>query len=664
MSHWDGNEWAQDSVLDQSMSEWGQRVPEVGPVAVTHDGTVWLVTHEMSQGWEVDSHLHHGPSPFFGDVPTTTLDGWVHDIEIGPDGTVWALSEETVWHYDGDWTRFSAGWSMAMAVGSDGAVWLGRNDAIVRIQGGDTTRIPWSDVFGVAGWPAQARVHVETMIEGPGGSVWVLATAFDPSSDWSSEPDWDGPRRELVHVERHAGEFVPVIATVPPSLTDFWIQDMAAAPNRDLWVAADDRLWRFDGERWSDFSMGGQPPIGYIGSIAVGPAGEVWFAGDGRISQLDSGGWEVVDTSTLGIEHEYPEDIEFAWVESNHVRSWAGLGCTVYEWRSAGWRALPPLPEEPLGCWDILPRASGDGSLWLAVMLEEEEWAVYRWQGTTWEVHGTAPTNVSSIDVTPDGVPWLAGWGNIGWVDHDGWHAVFTGWDFEDVTIASDGSVWVLAAGWTGSSEVWHYREGTWEVDRSDLYPYSPIGLEDHPDGSVWVLEQRPDGGFVARGLEGGGLRLIVDTGGVDTMTIGPDGIIWAGGNGRLYKIDPEATRLEEIDLSPVDWRIQLDEAGPGVHTVYMNVEIDGLAPRRIADTSGSLIWNGMIVELCRIGVDRDDGFLGVGDIFQTTEGCGPNPTAMQDAFDEFGLPDDACVIIHLEGHDQPIAHCAPLSIG
>lgn len=115
---------------------------------------------------------------------------------------------------------------------------------------------------------------------------------------------------------------------------------------------------------------------------------------------------------------------------------------------------------------------------------------------------------------------------------------------------------------------------------------------------------------------------------------------------------------------APVEWQIVLDDRGAGVHTVHMIVDF-GPAPESSDESeleaSGRLVWEQGEVELCGIELrdEVEEGRLGVGDIFQTTEGCGGDPTAMQDAFDEFGLPTEGCVEATLAG--STYEYCAPL---
>lgn len=127
-------------------------------------------------------------------------------------------------------------------------------------------------------------------------------------------------------------------------------------------------------------------------------------------------------------------------------------------------------------------------------------------------------------------------------------------------------------------------------------------------------------------------------------------------------------------EASPVDWQIVMDDQGPGVHAVHMIVDF-GPAPEASEAAgdlpfgegdlaaSGSLVWEQGEVTLCGVSYrfEAGEGRLGVGDIFQTTEGCGDDPAAMQDAFDAFGMPTQGCVVATLDGvtHD----YCAPLPI-
>ena len=115
-------------------------------------------------------------------------------------------------------------------------------------------------------------------------------------------------------------------------------------------------------------------------------------------------------------------------------------------------------------------------------------------------------------------------------------------------------------------------------------------------------------------------------------------------------------------DRGPVqdeEWRIELGNGG--IHTVVLMKTFSPLDEADVQDLGGRLVWPETKIDLCRVGVRAvGDGFLQIGDIFQTTEGCEDGP-GMQQAFDDFGLPETACVFVR--SNDLKDEHCAPLAV-
>ena len=144
------------------------------------------------------------------------------------------------------------------------------------------------------------------------------------------------------------------------------------------------------------------------------------------------------------------------------------------------------------------------------------------------------------------------------------------------------------------------------------------------------------------------------------TVTVTVAGVEDLGGSAGTVAVQPpEGT----VTVTPVQWGINPDDPdwNPGIHTVLMIVEVRPLTVGVVEDVSGRLIWDETVVDLCGIDIRREgDGFLHIGDIFQTSEGCGNHPTAMQDAFDESGLPETACVTVRFGGVDHE--YCSPLT--
>lgn len=126
-----------------------------------------------------------------------------------------------------------------------------------------------------------------------------------------------------------------------------------------------------------------------------------------------------------------------------------------------------------------------------------------------------------------------------------------------------------------------------------------------------------------------------------------------------------------EPEFVQSDWSIALDAHGPGVHGVAMIADVSPLVSDDLQDFGGSLRWNETEIDLCTsdevggAGIEVrfvGDGFLRIGDGFQTNsqaEGC-PINDAMQTAFDDFGLPDAACLFVQTSG--IVTEYCAPLN--
>lgn len=123
-----------------------------------------------------------------------------------------------------------------------------------------------------------------------------------------------------------------------------------------------------------------------------------------------------------------------------------------------------------------------------------------------------------------------------------------------------------------------------------------------------------------------------------------------------FYTSPTSGFRPEQVTLSPVVWGIELHSHGPGVHTVSMIADAEPLDADDLWYFGGYLSWPETAVELCNVGVrGGGEGFVTVGDVFQTTE-CGD---ALQDAFDDYGLPDTACLLVQAWGRISQ--YCARL---
>lgn len=120
-----------------------------------------------------------------------------------------------------------------------------------------------------------------------------------------------------------------------------------------------------------------------------------------------------------------------------------------------------------------------------------------------------------------------------------------------------------------------------------------------------------------------------------------------------------------KISLTEVGWSILPDapDWGPGVHSITTIVEVRPLTENAMQDMFGYLVREAedTVVDLCNVEVrEVGNGYVHIGGGCQTIEGCGDDPTAMQDVFDAFGPSDYACVGVATTSGDEH-EYCAPL---
>ncbi len=127
------------------------------------------------------------------------------------------------------------------------------------------------------------------------------------------------------------------------------------------------------------------------------------------------------------------------------------------------------------------------------------------------------------------------------------------------------------------------------------------------------------------------------------------------------------------LTFTPDRWTVTLDS----VHTVFMIADVSPLTVNDVQALGASLVWDETQVLLCAdpsfppelrgsfVKIrEEGDGFLTIGDGFESNnqggEGCNIS-TSMQSAFNDYGLPETACLSVRSRGLDNE--YCAPLNI-
>jgi hypothetical protein len=447
-----------------------------------------------------------------------------------------------------------------------------------------------------------------------------------------------------------------------------------------------------------------------VSDIDVAPNGLVYVAGGAGVASLDSeGDWTLLDIDGLpegtGTEDGYPgrivEQITFgpdgalwvAGIATSPAEDWQFGGILGWGWEDGRFLYWVAIRCPLCGEWQVytsneVPELEGsfgdvalaaDGTLYAS--MDGTQLLVF--DGTTWESH-RLPTGwlwsgdpwSASITVGTDGVLWAAKSGS-GLIAFDGADFVppmgFLD-DIYQVTAGLDGTIWV-ATDTEGSDPAEAAGVAAFDGTSWTIYTTADGLLSNHAviatgsDGTVWAVhsDDPPFGYSRFDGVGWSAWEFDLPVGDRQAA-VAADGTLWTKDNQLVISFDgitrtiysaPFTQRDGSFRFTPVQWGIHLDDLGPGVHTVLMGVDARPLTASLVEDVSGKLIWDERVVDLCQIGFGVEDGSLQIGDIFQTTEGCGSNPTAMQDAFNEFGLPETACLTVRFGGVDHE--YCAPL---
>jgi hypothetical protein len=105
-------------------------------------------------------------------------------------------------------------------------------------------------------------------------------------------------------------------------------------------------------------------------------------------------------------------------------------------------------------------------------------------------------------------------------------------------------------------------------------------------------------------------------------------------------------------------WSIDVDADGVGVHIIHMHKTFGAVEEADIEDLGGRLVWPETEIEVCSADIIAvGDGSVRIGAFFPTAEEC----PGMGQVFDDFGLPETACLFVRSGGIDDE--YCAPLTV-
>ncbi len=378
------------------------------------------------------------------------------------------------------------------------------------------------------------------------------------------------------------------------------------APSRfgGVWMFDATTLRLFDGETFTDV-VEAPPGVSGPGSVmdaTEGPDGQLWVTTEQGVFHRGGAAW----TSLPWTFDALPGEIGFdargrVWVGLYKYPGPAGAGVAMHD--EGGWS--DPQAGSPVRSMVRSIASSADGSMWFGT-----ESGLARFDGSAWTGElpfGSQESLISSVSVGPAGSVWVVSSEGSGvpriavlkgatWQELDlpsdiensgGWALVGAAGD--GVVFASDGGVlrltgedwtriwpevspagprWVwaiaavsaedvLAGSYSdgGPAGVWRLRAGAWERDAAPGSPASPVrSLAFGPDGSLWA-----GGDGWVKVFRDGAWMSVLDGADFGVFQIVPavDGTVWvAAGFGGVVALRPDGStwRPDSLDKAPRDF--------------------------------------------------------------------------------------------------------------
>ena len=435
----------------------------VSALAIAPDGTLWIGGYvsppELSQGvasFDGTTFTNYDLSPYVD--PGVG----VRYIAVDPNGPVWFVADHAgVLKFDnGEWSQHYPGsdssiWFHGASVDLDGSIWLGcrgewRGErGVYRFDGTNWTRYTTEDGL--------CCDEVECTMVDAEGNKWFGTrdgiSRFDGTTHWKT---FSVPKtlvdngifclcvsgtRLLYGTGRGAGlfdgQFWSTIMAGPSSPQGLMVNDIAVAPNGDMWFATDQGARRFNGVSWEIFYK--DLVAMTVKCLAVDTDGSIWFGGEGGVSHFDGTTWTQY---TEGFADDYVNCIA---IDHKGVK-WFGTSFSgVASFDGANWQWFS---EEVIGSSQIMSIAIDEENVkWLGTTD-----GLIRFDGTSWtrfmEEDGLPSNSCCTVAIGDNGDIWI-GTTTKGVSNFDG--QVFTNYSMSDGLMSN--KVTDIAIGWDGS--VW-----------------------------------------------------------------------------------------------------------------------------------------------------------------------------------------------------------------
>jgi sugar lactone lactonase YvrE len=280
-------------------------------------------------------------------------------------------------------------------------------------------------------------------------------------------------------VSRFNGNTWPPKTLDGPSPRSHYVKSIAIAPDGALWFGTrDNGAFRFDGKKWTTYTIQDGLAGKGVNSIAVAHDGVLWFAcstlwgsRERGVSRFDGRTWSTI-TEDDGLANDFVNSITVApdgalWFTTSD-------GASRFDGES--WRTYTThdgLVSNSIRAISITP----NGVLWFGTSN-----GVSRFDGETWTTYtaqdGLAKNSITSIAISRDEVLWFGTSSGVSRFDGETW----TTYTSANSGLIDD-SVKVLAV--DGQNRVWMgTRKGLSVLDEHIAQPARPF----HPLAAVWLV--------------------------------------------------------------------------------------------------------------------------------------------------------------------------------
>lgn len=500
---------------------------------------------------------------------------------------------------DGSYVKFgvtdglASNWVTDLLVDWDGVLWVATDAGINRFDGETWLTFDSNDGLDID--------QVQTLFLDSYGALWAGTAYGERGLNYYDGLSWGPPPVPPLPVEysspkvlledEEGGLLVGLemsglayfdglewtLLTSEDGLPSDQISDMLLTDDA-LWVSFGYEVARFDldTEDWETI-----PQLQYVGVYAMHQAsdGSIWFGGDEGVNRYDpwTGDWQEVEswqdtipslTVTDILEDEYgiwlaTYDGGVAFYDGSGWETWItddelggntvgdilqdedgvlwfahpGTGLSRYDPATDAWQTF----READGAldWPSYPGIDSHGNLWIGGTGE-----LLRYDGTTWQRFAPPElmdTTVYAIEFGPKDVQWIViDNGLMRHIPAMGEWTVFSAADHPVLDYVSAGFVGRDGTAWVGGQDgIARYDGTSWSTPATS--GDSPAWVDDMAeasDGSLWVIA---DGSLYH--LDGDQWVQFSWQGDIwiETLDVGPDGTIWAGGYGGLAQFDPRS---------------------------------------------------------------------------------------------------------------------------